>query len=544
MRRRSLALCLLALAACRGGRDSTAAAAGGRLVIATSADADALLPPLTATQTGRAVADNVFERLAEAPAGDTVATTGDAGWRPRLASSWTWGPDSLSLAFALDPRARFHDGVPVRARDVAFTFRLLRDPALGATTGALLGNIDSITVRDSLTAVAWFRRRTAERFFDVAYQLWILPAHLLDTVPPAQLRSHPLARRPVGSGRFRLVAWEPGERIVLAADSTHPRGRPGLDAVTWVITPDPSAAVARLTAGEADLLENPRGPQVAEVTAAPDVRLLAYRSRQVGTILLRVKDGAMPHPVLGDARVRRAITQSLDAAAIARNVFDTLGAPAGGPLPDATRPPRFSYDTAAAAAALDSAGWRRGPDGMRRRGTRGLAFSLLVPSVSRPRQQIATLVQEALRRAGIAVTIEQADMPAFVARLASRRFDAAIQVFSSDPSPFGLREQWGGAAARTPETANYTGWSSAAFDALLDSAETAGAAQVGDYLQRAIDVLRDDAPAVFLVQPRAAIALHRRLQPVGVREDGWWTDLADWTVAPDARLPRDTASRP
>ncbi len=500
--RRLLAPCLLVLAACRAGEAPPSATTGGRLVIATFADADAVLPPLTATQTGRAVADNVFERLAEAPVGDTVGTTGDAGWRPRLATSWRWGPDSMSVAFAIDPRARFHDGVPVRARDVAFTFRLLRDPAVGSPTASLLGNIDSITVRDSLTAVAWFRRKTAERFYDVAYQLWILPAHLLDTIPGAQLRSHPLARTPVGSGRFRFVSWAPGEQIELAADTTHPRGRPGLDAVRWVVTPDPSAAVARVTTGDADLLENPRGPQLTELAATPDVRIVAFRSRQIGTILLHVATGRTLHPVLGDVRVRRAITQSLDAAAIARNVFDTLGAPASGPLPAAGAAPRFPVDTVAAAAALDSAGWRRGADGMRARGGRALAFSLLVLATSRPRQQIATLVQESLRRMGIAVTIEQTDLPGFVARLSARRFDAAVQVYSNDPSPFALREQWGGAAARAAEGSNYTGWSSPTFDAILDSAEVAAPSQVGGYLARA------------------------------------------WTIAPAGRLPRDAAPRP
>lgn len=539
--RRLLAPCLLVFAACRGGDAPTASATGGRLVIATLGDADALLPPLTVTQTGRAVADNVFERLAEAPPGDTVATTGDAGWRPRLATAWTWGPDSLSLAFSLDPRARFHDGVPVRARDVAFSFALVRDPAVGSATASLLGNIDSITVRDSLTAVAWFRRKTAERFYDVAYQLFILPAHLLDTIPPAQLRTHPQARQPVGSGRFRVVRWTPGERIDLAADTTHPRGRPPLDGVSWIVTPDPSAAVARLTTGEADLFENPRGPALAELAATPDVRVVSYRARTIGTILLRVTNGAAPHPVFGDVRVRRAVTQSIDAAAIARNVFDTLGAVASGPLPSSNTTPRYTLDTAAAAAALDSAGWRRGADGMRTRGGRPLAFAILVPATSRPRVQIATLVQESLRQQGIAVTIDQVDPPGFVARLSARRFDAAIQVFSNDPSPFALREQWSTAAAREAAGANYTGWASATFDALLDSAQVAPAARVADYLRRAVDLLRDDAPAVFLVQPRSAIALHRRVTPVGIRDDGWWTDLADWSIAASGRLPRDAA---
>jgi peptide/nickel transport system substrate-binding protein len=523
---------VLSLTACT--RD-TPVSSGGALVIATPADVDALLPPFVVTSTGRAVVDNIFERLAEAPPGDTVVTTSDAGWQPRLAKTWTWSADSLSVAFALDPAARFHDEIPVRARDVVFSFRLLRDPAVGSAAASLVANVDSITARDSLTAVAWFKRRTAERFYDVAYQLWVMPAHVLDTIPSAALRTHPAARRPVGSGRFRFAAWQPGEFLELVADSTHPRGRPGFDRVRWTVAPDPAAAVLRVTSGEADVLDNVRGPMMRDLSVSPDVQVVQYRSRQIGTLLLRVGGVVAPHPVLGDVRVRRAVTHALDGAAIARNVFDTLGRPATGPLPGGAAAARWPYDTTAANALLDSAGWRRGADGMRVRNGRALGFSILVPATSRPRVQIATLVQEALRRVGIAVTVEQADMPAFVARLGSRRFDSAIQVFSSDPSPFGLREQWGRAAATSPGGANFTGWTNAQFDAQLDSAEVASAQDAPALVARAVATLLNDAPGVFLVQPRVAIALRRGVKPVGLRDDGWWTFLADWTRDPAVR---------
>lgn len=531
-----LGLVGLGLTGC--AREASPPTTGGSLVIATPADVDALLPPFVVTSTGRAVVDNVFERLAEAPPGDTVRTTGDAGWQPRLARSWAWAPDSLSVAFGLDPAARFHDGVPVRARDVVFSFGLLRNPLIGSATAALVANVDSITVRDSLTAVAWFKRKTAERFYDVAYQLWVMPAHLLDTIPPTALRTHPAARNPVGSGRFRFGSWQPGEYLELVADTTHPRGRPGFDRVRWTIAPDPSAAVLRVTTGEADVLDNVRGPMMQELSASPNVQVVRYRSRQIGTLLLRMGTSAAPHPVFGDVRVRRAVTHALDGAAIARNVFDSLGQPASGPLPVEPTTPRWAFDTTAANALLDSAGWSRGANGMRARNGRPLAFSVLVPSTSRPRVQIATLAQEALRRVGIAVTVEQADMPAFVARLSSRRFDSAIQVFSSDPSPFGLREQWGSAAARTPGGANFTGWSNAAFDAQLDSAEVASAADAPALVARAVATLVEEAPAVFLVQPRVAIALRRTVKATGLRDDGWWTFLADWTPDPTAGATR------
>src|SRR5829696_9011269 len=89
------------------------------LVIATPADADALLPPLVATTQGKQTADLLFDNLATLR--DSLVTVGDAGFAPQLARRWTWAPDSLSIAFELDPRARWHDGRPVRASDVRFS---------------------------------------------------------------------------------------------------------------------------------------------------------------------------------------------------------------------------------------------------------------------------------------------------------------------------------------------------------------------------------------------------------------------------------------
>ncbi|MDX2185125.1 MAG: peptide ABC transporter substrate-binding protein [Gemmatimonadaceae bacterium] len=540
--RRSLFGVLLAAAACGGSeRVQSAADAGGTLIIATPADADALLPPLVMTATGRAVADNLFERLAEPAAGDTVPVIGDAGWAPRLATRWRWSADSLSLAFDLDPRARFHDGVPVRARDVVFSFNLVRNPATGSATGPLLANVDSVTATDSLTAVAWFKRKTPQRFYDIAYQIFVLPSHLLDTIPPATLRTHPAARRPVGSGRFRFVEWRPGERIEIASDTSHPRGRAVLDRVIWSLVPEPPAAMAQLVAGEADLVENLRGGQFAEVRAVPTLKVVSIRTRTIGSMLF---DARPTHPVFGDARVRRAIAHAVDAAAIARNVFDSLGKPATGPLPGLSATTVPAFDRARAAALLDSAGWHAGPDGTRSRNGRALSFAILVPGPSRPRVQMATLIQESLRGLGIAVRVEQRDFPAFVAAVNQHRFDAAIQAYSTDPSPFGLAEQWGSRDGQ-PVPGNVTGWVSDSFVRSLEAAERAStAAAVRAQLQQAVDVLVQEAPAVFLVQPSGALAMHARLVTSALREDGWWATLADWSVDPARRLARDASPAP
>ena len=102
---------ILALAtgtAC-SSRDSKAVAEPGAvLTIVSAADADALIPPIVSTTQGKQVVDQLFDHLAEPDS--SLETVGDAGFRPQLATGWRWSADSLSIAFTIDPRARWHVG--------------------------------------------------------------------------------------------------------------------------------------------------------------------------------------------------------------------------------------------------------------------------------------------------------------------------------------------------------------------------------------------------------------------------------------------------
>src|ERR1051325_4650001 len=138
----SLALGAVLLAGCSDREGS----GGGTVVIATGgSDVTTLLPPLIAEITARAISDQLFLRLAQID--DHLNTIGDVGFRPELAKSWTWSKDSLSVAFSIDPRARWHDGQPVLAKDVAFTFAVLKDPKTASQNTATITNLDSVTAR-------------------------------------------------------------------------------------------------------------------------------------------------------------------------------------------------------------------------------------------------------------------------------------------------------------------------------------------------------------------------------------------------------------
>jgi peptide/nickel transport system substrate-binding protein len=271
-----------------------------------------------------------------------------------------------------------------------------------------------------------------------------------------------------------------------------------------------------------------------------------------------LRDGASdrPHPVFGDRAARRALSQALDRAAMVRNVFDSLARPALGPFTRAssaadTAVAQLAYDTVAAARALDSLGWRDADgDGMRERAGRPLRFTILVPTTSAPRVKYATLIQSQLRRVGVDASVEQMDNNAMGDRLQRGAFDAAVGLWHTDPSAGTVRQVWGSGATREHKGSNFGSYTSAAFDAQVDSAtRTFDPAQANAHFRRAYATIVADAPAVWLYEPRPMAGVHRRVRVVGMRADAWWAGLADWSIPAAERIDRDrvglrTAARP
>jgi peptide/nickel transport system substrate-binding protein len=515
--RRLAGLLSLTCAAC-SGREQPAASGdtGGTMIVTVPAEPSTLFPPLMSGTQGAAIVGVLFDRLAEI--GDGLETYGDRGFQPRLATSWSWSNDSLSIAFALDSLARWHDGQPVSAEDVRYTFRVYTSDSLVVELQSLLGNIDSVSVRDPRTAVFWFKRRMPRQFYDATYHMYVLPSHLLDTIPMSKLESAPFGRQPVGTGRFRFARWEPGQRIEIIADTANSRGRAKLDRVIWSIAPDFGASTVKLFAGEADFLEQLRPENLAQVARTPTLRLIDNRALSYGFLGFNFRDRtdpSRPNAMFGDPRVRRALHMAVDRERLVRNVFDSLGMVALAPAPRALIPDtaaftQVPYNVAAAKALLDSAGWRdTNNDGVRDRDGVPLEFSILIPSSSTSRQRYAVLLQEQYRAIGVKATPQVLENNAWnEATYETHAFDAYLGAYQPSPGLVGLMQTW---ASR-------------------------GSSNAGRYDSPQID---DDVPAVWLYEQRSPVAINRRFITTPLRADSWFVGLADWRVDPAQRIDRD-----
>jgi peptide/nickel transport system substrate-binding protein len=533
----------VAVSACAGD-----AARGGTVVISAAGDADSFFPPTLTAELGRQVADLVFEKLAVIPG--SLSTMGDAGWTPQLAEHWEWTPDSMSVTFHLNPRARWHDSIPVTAADVRFAFSIYTDSMVGSTDGAdMRAVVDSLTVRDSLTCTAWFRRRSPERFFTLVYTLVPLPEHLLKGLQHDSLGTSSFASHPVGNGPFRLTRWDRTQRIEVTAVDGFYRGRANPDRVIWALASTPQAVAQRVFNGEADFTARLTPVEVADLPKHPDLTTARLANTANGYLVFNMHNGADagPHPLFADRELRRALTMALDRQALVRNFFDSLGQVALGPFvrmqwsADSTLR-QIAFDRANAARILDSLGWRPGKDSMRARAGKPLAFTLLTPK-SAARQRFAVAMQEQWRQVGAQVEIEIVDFPIFNVRSAGHQFETAFNLVGSSPSP-NLRQAWSTAAITMASGVNYGRYSNPAVDAAIDSAVAATSlSSARAHYRGAYQTLLDDAPAIWLFEPVVVAGVNRRLTIGSMRPDAWWVSIPGWRVAAGSALKADTATR-
>jgi peptide/nickel transport system substrate-binding protein len=520
------------------------------VVIAVGEQSQVPVPVLKAARNRVAdneVADLLFLRLANLKPGG--ATSGEGGFEPSLATGWT-RRDSVTLAFDLDRRARWHDGQPVTARDVVFTFGLARDSAVSPTLAGLLSRIDSVYAEGDSRVVVHYRQPYAEQLYDAAFQVQPLPSHLLAGVGRDSLARDAFVQHPVGDGPYRWVRSDGTSLIELTANDDFFLGRPGIGRVIFRTAGDADARLNLLLSGEADVLAAVVPPLANgdRVTATGRLRLVGVPSTSIGYLLFNTRDPAdtaRPHPILSDVRVRRAIALALDRPAIVRAVLGPYGVVPYGPVSSLLwvshlTPGPAPRDLDEARRLLAAAGWRdANGDGILDRRGRPLRLSINVPAPSAARKAMAALVQEQLRQAGIQADLLLLEGPVHGERRNAGRFDIDFSGASQDPTPAGLTQSWscrGGS--------NVARYCDPAVDSML--ARAIVSVTPADSLWRAgIERIEADQPAVFMYSPVLVYGVSTRLGNVDIRPDAPWSRVWRWsaTGAPAAAARSDSAGR-
>jgi peptide/nickel transport system substrate-binding protein len=519
------------------GREAQGEADSSRIVILVGAEAFAPVPTLNegaqSATTNTALADQMFLHLADL--GPTLLTAGDRGFEPRLARSWT-RRDSVTLVFDLDPRATWQDGAPVTAQDVVFTLTRARNPTLAPKLSRLLRRIVAVTAEGERRVVVRYSRPYGEQLYDAVFHAAPLPSHLLAKIPPESLATSPFVQAPVGSGPYRWVRRVSGEFIELEANPRFFLGAPAIRHVFFRLAGDPQASLNLLLGGEGDALElvPPPRTNADRVTAQRDLRVVPYPSSSVGFLLFNqrdARDSTKPHPILSDRDVRRAIGLALDRAGMVRSAFGNLAEVPYGPTSPLLwirhgTPAPARQNQPEARRLLRARGWvDRDGDGTLEKDGRPLTLTMILPSSSAIRVQLAQIAQAQLREVGVRLELEVLEFQLWNERRSEGRFDIDFAGTSQDPSPSGLDQGW--SCGGGTNVAHYC-------DRRVDSLIEAATLATTDQQQAWHAVLRqieDDAPAVFLYAPTFLAVVPRRFANVRLRPESLWLGLREWTLA-------------
>jgi peptide/nickel transport system substrate-binding protein len=345
---------------------------------------------------------------------------------PDLAERWDVSDDGLVYRFYLREGVRFHDGSVLDARDVAYTFNSVLDPETKSSKReAYASSIERIEVEDPLTVVFYLKEPNAPFLSNLVFG--ILPDELAQDPDQDRMRT-----MPVGSGPFRVVENDNGERVRLAVFEDYFGGRAPLDGIELRFVQDPTIRVLEVKKGTRDFLQNDLNPE-----------LLPWLREEEG-LKVEMKPGVnaaylgmhMQHPALSKPLVRQAIAHAIDRETITKVILHQTGTPAHtiiGPAnwshnPNVRMP---AYDPARARELLDQAGYPD-PDGAGPRPRLSLSYKT---STDKLRLRIAELLRRNLADVGIAVSVQSYEFSTFLNDIKTGNFElySLIWVGIADP---------------------------------------------------------------------------------------------------------------
>ena len=278
---------------------------------------------------------------------------------PSLAESWTQSKDGLVWEFVLRKNVRFHNGDPVTAEDVKFSFERYR----GTAAKLLHDKVAAVEAIDPL--VVRFKLKKPWPDFLTFYATpatgaaWVVPKKYVEKVGDEGFK-----KAPVGAGPYKFVAFKPGVELVLEAYEGYWRKAPGIKTLVLRVIPDEATRLAALKRGEVDIAYSITGPLAEELKRTAGLSLKP--TYMPFTSWLVPVDQWDPKSPWHDKRVRQAANLAIDREAINQASYLGLSRVTASIVPHQMeyfwQPPAPRFDAAQAKKQLAEAGYPNGFD--------------------------------------------------------------------------------------------------------------------------------------------------------------------------------------
>ncbi|PYS53594.1 MAG: hypothetical protein DMG13_11775 [Acidobacteria bacterium] len=466
--------------------------------------------------------------------------------------------DHLTYTFKIRGGIKWHDGKPLTAEDVLFTFKATMCPLVdSAAPRSWLSDLKDIKL-DGETVRFFMGKPNVYNILALANTVPIIPKHVFDpeglldsfmladitgskgkTDPKIkkfaeQFNAHPNNRAPVGTGPYKFEKWDTGRELVLVRNDDYWGKQAYLDRIVIRIIQDYPAALTALKSGEVDFQTRLLPIQYAQQTsgAAFDQQFVKTKYSIPGYAYIAWNE---VRPFFKDKHVREALTMLLNRQQIIDTVRFGLGRIAGSPFIPASgdfnpniKP--WPYDPKRAAELLDEAGWKdHDGDGIRDKDGMKFKFEFLGYPGSTLIPQLMPILREELRKVGIEMTERTIEFNVLSQNLKDHRFDAASLGWTTDliQDPYQL---WHSSSASN-RGSNYVNFKNPESDRLIEQARLEFDAEKRKQLYwRWQELIHEEQPYTFLYYQEEAAAYSKRFQNVT-----WWPlrpgyDLNSWFV--------------
>lgn len=514
-----LVFALVCLPSCRKNQEPTKLL-GGTLIVGQTLKPSTLNPILEFSGVSAQITCLIYDGL--------IKTGSKGEVLPHLASSWEIKQDGWEWLFFLRKGVKFHDGHPLTAKDVEFTFTLAGDKKLKNAYSNVFQQVEKIQVINPLTISIYLKQPSFS--FISGLDLGILPKHLLEGV---DIRTSSFNFKPVGTGPFCLAKWSP-KSVELTANQGYFLGRPYLDRVVVKSMETQSLLWAKLMSEEIDVfdLHEPSSLEIAK--KIPHLKI--YSTLKPYYYLMAFNQAS---PLFLDKRVRQALNYAVDKPKIIEKVLGKQGLVCAGTiLPESwafhPRLKPFPYHPQKALELLAEAGWQdTNGDHILDKDNRPLEFTLLLFEGFQDMETCALMIMEQLSEIGVKIRIKTLPHQQMIQEhILKRDFEAAIVFANTGTDPDYNYQLWH--SSQIEQGFNFFSYHQPQVDSLLDQGRS-----IADQEQRKRiyyqyqEEMRDNPPGIFLYWKHNFFAVHQRFQGVRVSPFSWFRNIPAWYVPED-----------
>jgi peptide/nickel transport system substrate-binding protein len=483
-----IAALIFALVACSTGeRVDLGGDSSGRLVAAIAGEPDQLDPNKTSAYFSFEVLENVYDTLVEPDA--------NLEMRPALAESWDVSPDQLTWTFHLRQGVTFHDGSPLTADDIVYTYRRIIDEELANVDK--LSAVTDVRATNPETVVLRLKQPTPNLLTNLG------GFKGMAIVQRKNVESGQIATHPIGTGPFAFESQKSGDSISLKANPAYWGGAPKVSGVIFRFIPEKSTALSALQAGEVDWTDSIPTQRVNQLKDDDSVNLAVTPSNDYWYLALN--EARKPW---NDVRVRQAIAYGIDRdAIIAATSYGTaakneLAIPKGNYA--STDFGKYQYDIEQAKRLLREA--NASPQNL----------DMLVTNEYPETVTAAQIIADNLAPLGITVNIRTVDMATWLDEQNSGHFDMLMMGWlgNIDPDDFYYAQH------HTDGTSNAQKYSNPEVDRLLDAGrvETNRDARA-DIYRKAATIIGDECSYIYLYNPSVIQAWNKGMSGYEARRD-------------------------